>query len=121
MITTVGFIQGLPGGWEYLLIFLIILIVFGPKSLPKIGNAIGRGIREFKEASEGLTRAIEEETSMSENRDNKASSSVDTSDSSADTPEESYGEESYGEGSYDEGSPDTDSDDSKPPDREHAD
>jgi sec-independent protein translocase protein TatA len=60
-----GFIS-LPGGPEWLVIFVIILIVFGPKNLPKIGKAIGQGMREFKNASDGITRAIEEEVSAAE-------------------------------------------------------
>lgn len=68
MALTAGFLS-LPGGSEWIIIFLVILIIFGPKSLPKIGNAIGRGIREFKDASNGITKAIEEETA-SENKYN---------------------------------------------------
>lgn len=36
------------------LILVIALIVFGPKRLPELGSALGRGIREFKKASEDL-------------------------------------------------------------------
>lgn len=43
------------GPFEMVIIFVIVLIVFGPKSLPKIGQALGRGIREFKDAARGLT------------------------------------------------------------------
>lgn len=43
-------------GWfEMVIIFVVVLIIFGPKSLPKIGQALGRGIREFKDAARGLT------------------------------------------------------------------
>jgi sec-independent protein translocase protein TatA len=43
------------------ILFLIVLIIFGPKNLPKIGQALGRGIREFKEAAKGLSNEMEEE------------------------------------------------------------
>ncbi len=43
------------------IIFLIVLIVFGPKSLPRVGQALGRGIREFKDAARGLTADLEDE------------------------------------------------------------
>ncbi|GAB4323787.1 MAG: hypothetical protein Kow0059_19180 [Candidatus Sumerlaeia bacterium] len=39
----------MPGGWELIVILVIVLILFGPKNLPKIGGAIGRSIREFKD------------------------------------------------------------------------
>jgi len=47
------------------LIGVIALIIFGPKRLPELGSALGRGIREFKKASEDLrdevTRSSEPE------------------------------------------------------------
>ena len=45
------------GMWEIMLIFLIILLVFGAKRLPEIGSSLGKGIREFK----GSIREIERE------------------------------------------------------------
>jgi sec-independent protein translocase protein TatA len=39
---------------ELLVILVIILILFGPGKLPEIGKALGRGIREFKRAQNGL-------------------------------------------------------------------
>lgn len=49
------------GPWELAIIFLIVLLVFGPKSLPKIGQAVGKGIKEFKDAAQGITSALEED------------------------------------------------------------
>ena len=39
------------GFTELIVILVIILILFGPGKLPEIGKALGRGIREFKDAS----------------------------------------------------------------------
>lgn len=39
------------GGWEWLILLVVVLIVFGVGRLPEIGGAIGRSIREFREAS----------------------------------------------------------------------
>ncbi|NNF26680.1 MAG: twin-arginine translocase TatA/TatE family subunit [Gemmatimonadetes bacterium] len=36
------------GMWEMLLIFLVVLLLFGAKRLPEIGSSLGKGIREFK-------------------------------------------------------------------------
>lgn len=41
------------GGWEWLILLVIVLIVFGVGRLPEIGGAIGKSIREFREASKG--------------------------------------------------------------------
>lgn len=52
-----------PIGWPELVILLIVvLIVFGPGKLPDIGNAIGRGVREFRKASNDLESSIRGET-----------------------------------------------------------
>lgn len=49
------------GPLELGIIFLIILVIFGPKSLPRVGSALGRGIREFKNAARGLTSDLEDD------------------------------------------------------------
>ena len=46
---------------ELLVIFVIALIVFGPRRLPEIGKALGQGISEFKRASKELQNRIEDE------------------------------------------------------------
>ena len=50
------------GMWEIILIFLVVLLLFGAKRLPEIGASLGRGIREFK----GSVREIEGELNTSE-------------------------------------------------------
>jgi sec-independent protein translocase protein TatA len=49
---------GMP---ELVLIFLVALLVFGPKKLPDLGRSLGKGIAEFKRASDDLKRTIEDE------------------------------------------------------------
>jgi sec-independent protein translocase protein TatA len=41
------------GPWELLLIFGIVVIIFGVGKLPELGGALGRGIREFRRHSAG--------------------------------------------------------------------
>ena len=57
------------GMWEMLLIFLVVLLLFGAKRLPEIGSSLGKGIREFKSSVkeiEGELKApIEERSSAS--------------------------------------------------------
>ena len=38
---------------EMLILAVIALLVFGPKRLPEIGSAVGKGLKEFKEAVNG--------------------------------------------------------------------
>lgn len=49
---------GMP---ELLVIFVIALLVFGPKELPKIGRTIGRAMAEFRRASDDLRDGIQRE------------------------------------------------------------
>lgn len=42
------------GGAEVLLIFLVILIFFGPKKIPELATSLGKGLRKFREAKDGL-------------------------------------------------------------------
>jgi len=55
---------GMP---ELILIFVVALLVFGPKKLPEIGKSIGKGLAEFKRASDDLKRTIEHEIEQSKN------------------------------------------------------
>jgi TatA/E family protein of Tat protein translocase len=49
---------GMP---ELILIFVVALLVFGPKKLPELGKSLGRGLAEFKKASDDLKKTIEDE------------------------------------------------------------
>ncbi|MEE9167652.1 MAG: twin-arginine translocase TatA/TatE family subunit [Candidatus Neomarinimicrobiota bacterium] len=48
------------GGWEVLLIFLVVLLLFGAKRLPELARGLGKGIREFKGAVEGIEKELDE-------------------------------------------------------------
>ncbi len=50
------------GPGELILILVIVLVIFGPGKLPDIGSAIGRGVREFRKASNDLEDSIRGET-----------------------------------------------------------
>ena len=47
------------GPGEFFWIFLIFLILFGATALPKLFRSLGKSVREFKRASEGLTDEME--------------------------------------------------------------
>ncbi|HSK13456.1 MAG TPA: twin-arginine translocase TatA/TatE family subunit [Phnomibacter sp.] len=50
----------LPGGSEWIIIVLAILILFGGRKIPEFMRGIGRGIREFKDAKDNVKKEIEE-------------------------------------------------------------
>lgn len=54
---------GIP---ELIFILVLALLVFGPKRLPEIGRTIGRGMSEFRKASNDLKRTINTELALDE-------------------------------------------------------
>ena len=52
--------MGSVGFPEIVVIFLLALLVFGPKKLPEIGRSLGNAIREFRKATKEFTSSIEE-------------------------------------------------------------
>jgi sec-independent protein translocase protein TatA len=66
----IWFMFGSIGPAELVLIFIVALLVFGPKKLPEIGKSVGKAIREFKRTSEEIKGRIEDEIQASEIKDN---------------------------------------------------
>ncbi len=56
---------GMP---ELIIIFVIALIIFGPRKLPELGKSLGRSINEFKRASNELKSTLEDEIRVEEQR-----------------------------------------------------
>jgi sec-independent protein translocase protein TatA len=44
----------MPGGTEWIFIILAVIILFGGKKIPELAKGLGKGIRDFKDAKEGL-------------------------------------------------------------------
>jgi|TARA_B100002052_G_C15779229_1_gene550743 sec-independent protein translocase protein TatA len=42
---------GMPGGWELIIIAIVILLLFGGRKIPELMRGLGSGIKEFKNAS----------------------------------------------------------------------
>lgn len=63
---------GMP---ELIIIFVIALLVFGPKELPKIGKTIGKAMGEFRRASDELKEGIQREIEMAEREQTEAAPS----------------------------------------------
>ena len=54
---------GMP---EMIIILVIALIVIGPQKLPELAKSLGKGLAEFKKASEGFQRSVQEEANKAE-------------------------------------------------------
>lgn len=46
--------MSLPGGWELVLVVLVIMVLFGAKRLPEASRSLGRSLRIFKAETKGL-------------------------------------------------------------------
>jgi|EndMetStandDraft_8_1072994.scaffolds.fasta_scaffold169655_1 TatA/E family protein of Tat protein translocase len=57
---------GMP---ELIVIFVIALLVFGPRKLPELGRSLGKSLGEFKRASNELRNTLEEEVRVEEQRE----------------------------------------------------
>jgi TatA/E family protein of Tat protein translocase len=51
---------------ELIIIFVIALIIFGPRKLPELGRSLGKSLAEFKRASNELKHTLDEEIRMEE-------------------------------------------------------
>ena len=56
---------GMP---ELIIIFVIALIIFGPRKLPELGRSLGKSLAEFKKASNELRNTLEEEIRLEEQK-----------------------------------------------------
>ena len=57
-------------GWqEIIVIFIIALIIFGPRKLPELGKSLGKGLAEFKRASNELKQTWEEEVRLDKEKE----------------------------------------------------
>lgn len=66
-----NFLLSMPGGTEWILIILAVLILFGGRKIPEFMRGIGKGIREFNDAKNNVKKEIED--GMNE-KDKQASS-----------------------------------------------
>lgn len=51
---------GMPGGSEWILIFIVVLLLFGGKKIPELMRGLGSGIREFNNAKNDVKDKIRE-------------------------------------------------------------
>lgn len=61
--------MGNLGMQEIMIIFILALIVFGPRKLPELGKTIGKGLAEFKKASNELKQTWEEEVQLDKEKE----------------------------------------------------
>ncbi len=71
-------IMGMPGGWEWIIILVIALLIFGRK-LPEVGRGLGKGLVEFKKGLKGVKDELDDV-------DREVDSAVNRNDEDDDEP-----------------------------------
>ncbi|MBN1569313.1 MAG: twin-arginine translocase TatA/TatE family subunit [Acidobacteria bacterium] len=61
--------MGSLGYQEIIIIFVLALIIFGPRKLPELGKTIGKGLAEFKKASNELKQTWEDEVKLDKEKE----------------------------------------------------
>ncbi len=61
--------MGSLGMQEIIVIFVLALIIFGPRKLPEIGKSIGKSLAEFRRASNELRQTWEEEVRLEKEKE----------------------------------------------------
>jgi len=85
---------------ELIIIFIVALVVFGPRKLPELGRSLGKSLSEFKRASNELRNTLDEEIQNEDRRAAMAKSSpttptpantgISTPDTDYEAPEDAY-------------------------------
>jgi sec-independent protein translocase protein TatA len=88
---------GLP---EMIFLFVLALLILGPKKLPELGRSIGKGMAEFRRASNELRSTFEREMSVVEQEEQALRSAAreltgDTQPTSAPSATDVYGDAAY--------------------------
>ncbi len=69
----------MPGGTEWILIILAVLILFGGRKIPEFMRGLGKGIREFNDAKSNVKKEIEEGMNEKDTQDAAREKSTSTS------------------------------------------
>jgi sec-independent protein translocase protein TatA len=96
--------MGPIGMQEMMLIFLLALLLFGPKKLPELGKLLGKGLTEFRRAKNELTSTFESHLHELE-RETRLESKPSTTTPDYSSPHDPYPYDEYGQTESNYGSP----------------
>jgi sec-independent protein translocase protein TatA len=96
--------MGPIGMQEMMLIFLLALLLFGPKKLPELGKLLGKGLTEFRRAKNELTSTFESHLHELE-RETRLESKPSTASPDYSSPHDPYPYDEYGQTESNYGSP----------------
>lgn len=73
---------GMP---ELVIIFVVALVIFGPRKLPELGRSLGKSLSEFKRASNDLRSTLEEEIHIEEKQVTESTNQKTVANTSTDS------------------------------------
>ena len=76
---------GMP---ELIVIFVIALIIFGPRKLPELGRSLGKSLAEFKRSSNELRSTLDDEIRLEEKQLDKAAQAAAAAAAPVSTPDQ---------------------------------
>ena len=59
----------IPKGFEWIVILVVVLVIFGPKNLPKLGKSLGSTVKNLREGMSGDDKTEEEPAESAEDRE----------------------------------------------------
>jgi sec-independent protein translocase protein TatA len=59
----------IPGGWELIVVVLVVILLFGAKKLPELARGTGQALRIFKDETKGLTSHDDDDLKTPEERE----------------------------------------------------
>uniref|UniRef100_UPI0040485A91 twin-arginine translocase TatA/TatE family subunit n=1 Tax=Aliarcobacter sp. TaxID=2321116 RepID=UPI0040485A91 len=72
--------MGMPGGMEWILIALVVLLLFGGKKIPELAKGLGSGIKNFKKAVKDDEDEVAQANNKADEIEKKSESTVSTTD-----------------------------------------
>jgi len=59
ILSNMPVLLSLPGGGEWVVIILVVILLFGGRKIPELARGLGKGLRDFKEAKDGVKQDTE--------------------------------------------------------------
>ena len=90
------------GAQEFIIIAFVILLLFGGDKLPELARGLGKGIRDFKDASDGVKREIHNQIDNFEAKSKTEEKTVVTNEDEPAVTEYNHDEYRYEDGNFDD-------------------
>ncbi len=62
---------GAPGVWQIVIVLVIVILFFGGRKIPELMKGLGKGVKEFKDATKGDESAVQEDKDSNEKLESK--------------------------------------------------